>query len=86
MSSTDKQKKLFEFLKSNQSESFPVSKIQDYTGYTSSTIKTYIKKKLINYLLVKEFKDIYRVNDRIKLLTLDEFTAHMSQTSKKCLK
>lgn len=80
--STSKQKLLFNFLKNNKT--FTVGKMVAETGYTKSTVQTYLRKKLMNYWVERKNSDTYAVSHKFNDVRFDKFVEQMCQTSKKC--
>lgn len=64
-------------------QTFSITELVKNTGYKDSTIETYLRKKLLNFL-VEQTEGKYHTTDRFRLMSLDDFVDHMNQTSRKC--
>lgn len=82
---TNGQHKMYQFLIEAHSKGmhFTSKILKDHTGFKRSTIDTYIRKKLINYYIVKR-DDEYITTDKLNNEGEKQFEEHMSQTHPSC--
>ena len=62
---------------------FTSKMLEENTGFKHSTIDTYIRKKLINYYIVKMGGE-YTTTDRLNKDGEKQFEEHMCQTHPNC--
>lgn len=82
---TSGQRKMYQFLIESHSKrgQFTSKMMEERTGFKHSTVDTYIRKKLINYYIVK-IGDKYTTTDKLNNECENEFEEHMCQTHPRC--
>ena len=82
-SSTVRLEKLYDFLcvSEKSGESFTVRDLVDATEYARSTVRTYLTKKLLGYV-VWEDGDLYLCDGIKREYSRGDFLEYMSQTSR----
>lgn len=86
MQLTCKQQLLYKYLNEKAGKTIHVDDLQKFTGYTRSTVHTYIRKKLINVFVKDKEYSSYSVLEKIKDYDEERFQKYLSQVSEKCKK